>query len=152
MKDNISDSQKLFEKTRECEHPDCIVCDPLNDSGLALSFQINSECEVAADFDCPENYQGYPGILHGGIISLLLDGAMTNCLFAKQIRAVTGELTVRYRHPVRTNCQATIVARVVKSSPPLHYLEAELSQGGVISARGRCKFMECPAEKISRKK
>jgi len=150
MVKNKSNSQLLLEQMREREHPNCVFCNPLNGFGLGLTFQVDAKGEVTTDFDCSEIYQGYNGILHGGIISLLLDGAMTNCLFAKQIKAVTGELTVRFRHPVCTDCPATVVARIVKSAVPIYYLEAAISQQGKVCAKARCKFMECVAGDIFR--
>lgn len=73
---------------------------------------------------------------------MLLDGAMTNCMFAKNKKAVTGMLSVRYLHPVSINHMAVISARVTKSSPPLYYLEAEISQDGKILAKANGKFMD----------
>lgn len=81
-------------------------------------------------------------MIHGGVVSLLLDGAMTNCMFARNKKAVTGMLSVRYLHPVSVNLMADISARLVKSAPPLYYLEAELSQEGKVLARATGKFME----------
>jgi len=135
-------SQKQLNRMRDQEHPKCMLCGPSSKSGLKLAFQVNEQDEVTARFDCSEIYQSYTGILHGGMVSMLLDGAMTNCLFARKIKAVTGELTVKYLHPVVTNCEATIAARVIKSSRRLHYLEAEISQNNIILARARGKFME----------
>jgi hypothetical protein len=63
-------------------------------------------------------------------------------MFAKNKRAVTGMLSVRYLHPVSVNQMADISARLAKSSPPLYYLEAELSQNGKVLARASGKFME----------
>ena len=67
---------------------------------------------------------------------------MTNCMFALNKKAVTGMLSVRYRHPVTVNRRADISARLVKSSPPLYYLEAALSQDGKILVKATGKFME----------
>lgn len=97
---------------------------------------------MRARFDCGEIFQSYSGLIHGGIVSLLLDGAMTNCMFAKNKKTVTGMLTVRYKHPVAINRTAEISARLAKSVPPLYYLEAELSQDGKVLARATGKFME----------
>jgi acyl-coenzyme A thioesterase PaaI-like protein len=87
-------------------------------------------------------------LIHGGIISLLLDSAMTNCLFAKNKKAVTGMLSVRYLHPVSINRMADISARLVKSAPPLYYLEAQISQDGVMLAKASGKFMEIPPKAL----
>jgi len=89
-------------------------------------------------------------LIHGGVVSLLLDGAMTNCMFARNRKAVTGMLSVRYLHPVSVNCAAEISARLVKSSPPLYYLEAEISQDGKVLARATGKFMERRGAEIKR--
>ena len=62
-----------------------------HESGLGLRFEPQADGSVAAYFACAPNYQGYPGRLHGGVVSMLLDAAMTNCLFARGIQAVTGE-------------------------------------------------------------
>lgn len=148
MKDCQCSSQSILEQTRRSEHPDCIICHSMDALGLGLNLQVNSRGEVVSEFDCREKYQSYPGILHGGIVSLILDGAMTNCLFAQQIRAVTGELLVRYRRPVQVNRRALVIARKVKSAAPIHYLEAEIWQDEKLCAEARCKFMEYPAEEI----
>ena len=79
----------------------------------------------------------------------MLDSAMTNCLFAKNKKAVTGMLSVRYLHPVSINRMADISARLVKSAPPLYYLEAEISQDGVMLAKASGKFMELSAKSVA---
>ncbi|RPI62864.1 MAG: PaaI family thioesterase, partial [Planctomycetaceae bacterium] len=87
-------------------------------------------------------YEGYEDVLHGGVISSLLDGAMTNCLFAHGIVAVTAELVVRFRHPVAIDVPVSVIGRIVSSSPPLHITEAKVIQDGVVMAVAKAKFME----------
>ena len=67
---------------------------------------------------------------------------MTNCLFAHGIVAVTAELSVRFRDPVRTDAFSRITARITRFSSPLHVGEAELEQEGRVKARAAGKFME----------
>jgi acyl-coenzyme A thioesterase PaaI-like protein len=74
---------------------------------------------------------------------------MTNCLFAKNKKGVTGMLSIRYLQPVVVNRMADISARLVKSAPPLHYLEAEISQDGRTLARATGKFMELSTKSTS---
>ena len=132
-------------------HPNCVVCGANHLSGLQLEFTLLEDGSVQATFDCGEAFQGYPGLLHGGVISSLLDGAMTNCLFASGQQGVTGELKVRFRHPVVINRKATVRAWVDRSMPPLHLLQAELIQDERVKAKARGKFMELPgpSNKIS---
>ena len=98
---------------------------------------------VEAEFACPAQYQGYDGLLHGGITSSLLDGAMTNCLFAHGVVAVTGEMTVRFRHPIAIGQPLVVRARIRRSQSPLHIVEAEIIQGDQVKAKAQGKFMEC---------
>ena len=85
----IDPRQQVLESTKKQEHPKCISCSTGNAAGLALSFSVRDDNGVQAEFDCHPMYQGYPGYLHGGISSLLLDSAMANCLFAHRVAAVT---------------------------------------------------------------
>ena len=62
---------------RQQAHPHCVVCSPKNLQGLRLDFHPSDNGQVTAEFIYGQNYQGYPGILHGGVISAILDGART---------------------------------------------------------------------------
>ena len=123
-------------------HPNCIVCSPHHQCGFRLAFVLSDGGSVQAKFDCSKAFEGNPGLLHGGAISSLLDGAMTNCLFAHGHQGVTGELKVRFRHPVVTDRVAIVRARIDRSIPPFHVLHAELIQDEWVKARGTGKFVE----------
>ena len=121
-------------------HKGCVVCGCENDHGMRVEFRSQSDGSVVAEFPCDAAYQGYQDVLHGGVVATLLDGAMTNCLFAHHIVAVTAELTIRYLHPVRIGDPVSIKAWIVRSSPHLHLLAAELAQEGRVHARAKAKF------------
>jgi acyl-coenzyme A thioesterase PaaI-like protein len=106
-----------------------------------LQCHVTNPNEVWASFDCRDVLQGYPQRLHGGVISSLLDGVMTNCMFAQGLVAVTAELRIRFRHPVATDCQANLRAWVDRSCPPLFVLKAELRQLDEIKATAEGKFV-----------
>ena len=74
-------------------HPECVVCSIANAKGLHLKFDVLDDGSVKADFQCNKAFEGYPGILHGGVISMILDGAMGHCIFALGQTAVTVEMT-----------------------------------------------------------
>lgn len=133
-------SQELLERTRRQCHGQCLACGAPD--GLGLRFAVRGDGSVEATFACPQRHQGYPDILHGGVTSALLDSAMTNCLFARGLRAVTAELTVRFRHPVRLGRTVLVRARLTRSQTPLHVLAAELIQDGQVRATAEGKFME----------
>jgi uncharacterized protein (TIGR00369 family) len=126
---------------REIAHPRCVACSPDNKSGLKLNFEDAGGGVVRAAFDCSAAFEGYPGQLHGGIISTLLDAAMANCLFAQDLQAVTAELSVRFKAPVVLKHQATAEAKVVRDLFPLFLMEASLTQDGEVKAVATAKFI-----------
>jgi uncharacterized protein (TIGR00369 family) len=133
-----------FQATRADAHPFCLVCSQSNPLGLGLKFELQADGSVSAEFISHAALEGYSGLLHGGVIAAMLDGAMTNCLFAHGWQAVTGELTVRYRHPVPVGEVVTLRAWIAESFRPLHVLHAELLQEGCVKATATAKFMERP--------
>jgi acyl-coenzyme A thioesterase PaaI-like protein len=131
-----------YRQLRRDTHPGCVVCCRSNGQGLGLEFHIAHDGAVEASFSCGRVFQGYPDVLHGGVISMLLDGAMTNCLFAHNIVAVTADLAVRFRHPVATTNVALVRAWINSSTGPLHYLTAELMQNSEVKATATGKFLD----------
>jgi uncharacterized protein (TIGR00369 family) len=123
-------------------HSQCILCGAGHPQGLRLVFSTHADGHVEAPFTCDRLYQGYTGYLHGGIIASLLDSAMTNCLFAHDCAALTGELNVRFLKPVIVSRPAVVSARVAQSRAPLFKMTGEIHQDGEIMARATAKFME----------
>lgn len=109
--------------------------------GLALRYTPQPDGSVSATFLGHCALEGYPGLLHGGVIAALLDGAMTNCLFALGRRAMTVELKVRYNASVVAAEEALLRAWLENDSHGLFELRAELTQGGAVKARANGKFM-----------
>jgi len=137
-------AQDVLERTRQAAHPLCIVCGKAAECGLGLHFSLRDDGGVEARFECKARFQGYEGLLHGGVTSSVLDGAMTNCLFAHGIVAVTAEITVRFRHPVELDAPLVVRAHITRSQAPLHIVEAQIVQDGQIKAKASGKFMERP--------
>jgi len=109
---------------------------------LQLKFNLCENGSVAARFKLDESLEGYPGIPHGGVISLIFDGAMGNCLFAHGLAAVTAELNIRFRHPIAMHKSATASAQIVRSSNSVYVVEAEITQDGQVKATAEGKFVD----------
>ena len=135
-------TNEQLERIRQHIHPHCVVCGPDNLAGLHLNFVALPDGSVQADFDCRRLFEGYPNTLHGGVICSLLDGAMTNCLFAHGRAALTAEMNVRFKRPVATECAATVRAWVTASCHSLYYMAADLRQDGQVMTTATAKFME----------
>jgi uncharacterized protein (TIGR00369 family) len=126
---------------REAAHPRCIACSPGSHLGLGLEFHDVGDGSVQSTFDCAAVFEGYPGCLHGGIISTILDSAMTNCLFAKGHQAVTAELLVKFHAPVALARSALTEARATRDMFPLFVMEASLKQDGETKVTATAKFV-----------
>jgi uncharacterized protein (TIGR00369 family) len=51
----------------------CFVCGVNNSFGLKITFTNSGPGEISAEYTVPEQYQGYPGVVHGGIVAAMLD-------------------------------------------------------------------------------
>ena len=134
--------QTHFRSTQAEAHPFCFVCSGSNPMGLALRYAPQPDGSVSASFHGHSALEGYPGLLHGGVIAALLDGAMTNCLFARGIRALTVELKVRYHAGVVAAEESLMRAWVENDASGLFQLRAELRQSSTLKASATGKFMK----------
>ena len=110
--------------------------------GMNLVFLPDDSGGVKCLFQPSDSFQGYDGLVHGGVIAALLDGAMTNCLFAYGHEALTAELKVRYRQPVLVDDEITVRAWIAKNSTRLYQMQAELVQNNCVKVIATAKFME----------
>ena len=130
---------------REQTHPNCFVCGLANGHGLGLEFHLAADGAVEASFACAPAFEGYPGMLHSGVICALLDGAMTNCVFAHGWVGVTVDMKVRFWHPVVVG-RPTRCARLDEERSPVYCLTAEVVQGERIAATAAARFMSKQAK------
>jgi acyl-coenzyme A thioesterase PaaI-like protein len=144
----ITEMQQRLEATRKAAHFDCVSCGDSGHSGLGLKFNVREDRGVEAEFPCGQAYQGYRGLLHGGVTSMLLDAAMTNCLFAHGRIAFTARLIVRFLLPIQTERNAIVRAWIREFEPPLYVLEAEVAQHGDVLVRASAKFIDRSASRI----
>ena len=91
----------------------CFVCGRNNHYGLHLEFYEPSAGEVVVEYTVPEQYQGYPGVVHGGVVAAMLDevtgrtqmgGYPPRFMF-------TARLNVRYHKNVPIGQKLRIVGR-----------------------------------------
>jgi acyl-coenzyme A thioesterase PaaI-like protein len=85
----------------------CYACGDLNPIGLHLHFRMEDDWAVAT-FTAQREHQGYPGYVHGGVVSSLLDEAMGWATYGRGIWALTGRLETRFRGIVPTGVPLTV--------------------------------------------
>lgn len=122
------------------EHPGCVVCGPANPHGLRVRFEVLPDGSTQGHFACDKAYEGYSGVLHGGIQSALLDGAMLHCLFARGCPAVTMDLSIQFRHPVQTGVPVLVRAQLLEQAGELYMLAGDIQQLGQIRTKARGRF------------
>lgn len=82
----------------------CFVCGVENTFGLKMKFYEDGEGGIFTEMTVPGHFQGYPGVVHGGIIASMLDEVSGRVfMIGEQPQFyVTAELKIRYRKPVPT--------------------------------------------------
>ena len=123
-------------------HRFCLMCGQDNPFSFGLKFTKSVDGVVSTTFTGNRNLQGYTGVMHGGVLSALLDTAMAQCLLHQDIEAVTGELTVRYLEQVDCDGTLDITAWIDSSLPPLYHVKAQIRVGEKIVCKGKARFMQ----------
>ena len=140
-------------ETRLAENRMCFACGKDNQDGLQLEFEyIDGEVRTSLAF--PEKFQGYADVVHGGLVSTVLDEAMATLVNRMGFIAVTAELSVRFLKPLCVGQDVNITARLLERRGKLFSLEASArTPNGVETARATAKCFllgkapVCPPEK-----
>jgi acyl-coenzyme A thioesterase PaaI-like protein len=90
------ESVDLIEMIEGGNPENCFACGPKNEHGLHLHFSETSNGALA-QFVPSVDHEGWPGVVHGGILLTVLDEAMAYALFYRQIPAFTARLETRFR-------------------------------------------------------
>ena len=95
----------------------CFVCGVDNDFGLQMKFYETGPGEVTAEYEVPDRYQGYPGVVHGGIVAAMLDEVAGRAHMGGDPPRFmyTARLNIRYRNHVPTGVLLRMVGRIGKS-------------------------------------
>ena len=90
----------------------CFACGTENPVGLHVTFSRTEDGGAAATFVAGPHHEGWPGIVHGGILATLLDEAMAYALWFSQHRAVTARMDMRFRLPVGAGVPLSISSNI----------------------------------------
>jgi acyl-coenzyme A thioesterase PaaI-like protein len=123
----------------------CFGCGDRNPEGLGLRF-VHDQEESWCEYQVPARYQGWQGIVHGGLIALMLDEAVGWAAWHANHAGVTGRLDVRLRLPLRVGEGIRIAGRVEKIRRTLVYTSAYVDRlgDGARIADATATLMETP--------
>lgn len=130
----------------------CLVCGIENDLGLGARFLELEDGRLMGIFQPRDEHQSYPGRLHGGVSSAILDETIGRAVNLTDAAAwgVTIELTVKYRKPVPLDGPIHAIATITKDSGRVFEGSGTivLDDGSVaVEATGR--YLKLPIERIA---
>ncbi len=121
----------------------CFACGFDNLDGLRISWEIDRST-MSGYYTPEEKYQGWKGIVHGGILATLLDEAMARLAGVLYQGALTAEMTVRYVAPAVIGEVLYIRGEVVKESRRIIEMKAFIYKGdssGILIAHSTGKIV-----------
>jgi len=118
----------------------CFACGKANPDGLHLEF-ADTDAGLTTTIAFDGRFQGYHDVVHGGLVSTVLDETMVTLLNRMGVVALTAELTVRFLSPVMVGEPITFTARLVESRRNVHRMEAEATRDGELVARSTARFI-----------
>jgi acyl-coenzyme A thioesterase PaaI-like protein len=130
----------------------CMVCGTDNPAGLHARFYQLEGDELLGVFEPVEAHQGYPGRLHGGIASTVLDETIGRALNMTEPESwgVTVELTVRFRQAVPLDRPLRAVGRITRNSSRLFEGTGEIVlDDGTVAVEASGKYMKMGIDRIA---
>jgi acyl-coenzyme A thioesterase PaaI-like protein len=118
----------------------CFACGRENPIGLKLRFESAAD-GVSAEFTPCREHQGFIGLVHGGIITTLLDEAMAHAIIAGGFRAVTARMELSFKQPLLIGNRAVVLGKVDEQRGKLIKATAEIRQNDRVVAKASADFL-----------
>jgi acyl-coenzyme A thioesterase PaaI-like protein len=94
-------------------------------------------------------YEGGPGLVHGGILSLLIDHTMGQALYVSGHAAMTVSLEVRYRAPTPIEVPLAVSARLDRVDGRKLHVVAEIAVNGAVTVEATGIFVALTAANVA---
>jgi acyl-coenzyme A thioesterase PaaI-like protein len=130
----------------------CMVCGVENELGLHARFFVLDSGELAGVFQPKQEHQGYPGRLHGGIVSAILDETIGRSINVTEAHTwgITVKFTVRLRKPVPLDREVKAIGRITRDSSRVFEGTGEiLLEDGTVAAEAEGTYVKMPIEGIA---
>ena len=132
----------------------CFVCGRKNPIGLYMHFFDNGDDEVSSEYTVPEQYQGYPGIVHGGVLASMLDEVVgrVSMIGDPHHFMMSVKLAISYRHPVPINTLLKVTGKIVRLRGRLGKAEGKIClPDGTVACEAAMTLADIPQELLSEK-
>ena len=135
----------VLEQIRNRAHEQCFAC---RQSPWRLEIELEPENTLVAKLQLDETLCSYADMVHGGALALFFDEMATCCMFAHGIEAVTAQMRVRYRRPVRPLVTAVLRARMKPVRRPHYQVRCWLEQDGSLKVEAVMDMWEPSSEPL----
>jgi uncharacterized protein (TIGR00369 family) len=126
---------------QEMKYSKCFVCGHDNPSGLKLDFGFEGESAYTW-FNSPATFEGYQGVIHGGIIATLLDEVMAKIILSKKLVAVTADMNVRYRKSLLTGTRVKVSGEItMQKTRTIHTKAVMHDENGTVYAESTAVYI-----------
>jgi acyl-coenzyme A thioesterase PaaI-like protein len=123
-----------------------------NPIGLKAFF-YEDDGRVIVKYTPGEEHQGYPGFVHGGIITALMDEVIGRVVTSLDMWAVTAKLELKFRQPVPLGEELTIIGEMVRLRSRSFEAKGELRLAdGTVAVEGYGVYVRLPDEEIERRR
>jgi uncharacterized protein (TIGR00369 family) len=124
----------------------CFVCGPDNAAGLRARFDIDRKRHRATcTIRLKDSYQGWKGMVHGGIIAALVDEAGIYACRSFGEQFVTAELNIKYKLPVPVEKEILVSAEVVETRRRIYSVVGKIEQEGKLLVESQARIFEVTA-------
>jgi acyl-coenzyme A thioesterase PaaI-like protein len=134
----------------------CFICGMENPVGLHLHIYETAPGEVESTYIAPDHFQGYPGVLHGGIVAALIDEISGRAQMGSDPMdprfMFTAKLEVKYRKNVPIGQLLKIIGKAGKSRAKSAEAWAGIydADTGELLAEGNTLLIDVPSDQFDR--
>jgi acyl-coenzyme A thioesterase PaaI-like protein len=131
----------------------CFVCGRNNPIGMHMHFYTDSDGCVHADYTPHEDHQSYPGIMHGGLITAMLDELIGRTAIASDLWCMTAKLEVRFVKPVPIGAPLHLKGEITRRTSRILEGRGEIRlQDGTVAAEAQGTYIRIPDEQLAQLK
>lgn len=120
----------------------CFVCGNDNPQGLHVRYEIDEAAKtIRGVYRARAEHEGYNRIIHGGVISAIMDEAMVKLAWKLGMPAVSAEITVKFKSPAAPGDELIVSAWLTKTANRLIEVESKVERGPVVISEAKGKLL-----------
>jgi len=127
----------------------CFVCGRSNPIGLRMQFFAGADGCVYAGYTPRAEHQGFPGVMHGGLVTAMLDELIGRAAIPDNVWCMTAKLEVRFRKPVPIGVPLKLKGEITKKTKRLLEGRGEIRlEDGTLAAEAYATYIPIPPSQL----